>query len=64
VIHPRAFAVQGTEATSKLFGDVESVPTYFLYDRNGKLVWQLGGAAAEQSQYRIDTGMLDKVIAP
>lgn len=64
IIPPSAAAVQGTEATSQMFGAIESVPTFFLYDASGKLVLQLGGSRAEQSQHRIDRAALERVIAP
>ena len=63
VIHPRMFAVQGTDATSKLFGGVDSVPAFFLYDRTGKQVLSLGGPASDQSQHRLDLTVLERVIA-
>jgi hypothetical protein len=64
IIPPSARAIQGTEETSQIFGVVESVPTFFLYDASGKLVLQLGGTRAEQSQHRIDRAALERVISP
>lgn len=64
IIPPSARAVQGTEETSRIFGGVDSVPTFFLYDASGKLVLQLGGAREEQSRYHIDRAALERVIAP
>ena len=64
VVPPAALAIQGTEETSKLFGGIESVPAFFLYDSSGKLVLQLGGPKDEQSRHRIERAVLDAVIAP
>jgi hypothetical protein len=63
-VPPSAYVVQGTDALSKLFGNIESVPAYFLFDRSGKLVWGVGGGSDEQNQFGIETDRLDKVIAP
>jgi len=62
IIPPSAMAVQGTDDTSRIFGVVESVPTYFLYDAAGRLVLQLGGPREEQSRHRLDRAALDRVI--
>jgi hypothetical protein len=64
VIHPRVFAVQGAAATSELFGTIESVPAYFLFDRAGRLVLAQGGAADEQNMFRLDTEALERVLKP
>jgi hypothetical protein len=64
IVPPTAHAVRGTEETSRLFGDIESVPAFFLYDSSGRLVTQLGGPKDEQSRHHIDRALLEKVIAP
>jgi hypothetical protein len=61
-IPPSAYALQGTEALSKAFGGIESVPAYFLYDREGRLVLANGGGPEEQNRFRLDAEALDKVI--
>ena len=63
VIHPRMYAVRGTDETSRLFGGIDSVPAFFLYDRNGKLVLSMGGPAEEQSRNSLDAAILERVIA-
>ena len=57
------YAMQGTEETSRLFGGIDSVPAFFLYDRDGKLMLSLGGPAEEQSQHNLDHRELERVIA-
>ena len=63
VIPPSAYAVQGTDAISKLFGTIDSVPAYFLFDRAGRLVLAQGGGSDEQNRFRLDAAALDRVIA-
>ena len=62
-IPPSAYAIQGSEALSQAFGGIESVPAYFLYDRDGRLVLAQGGGPGEQNRFRLDSDALDKVIA-
>lgn len=62
-IPPSAFVLQGTDATSKLFGTIDSVPAYFLFDRTGKVVWAVGGGSDEQNRFGLDTDALERVIA-
>ena len=63
VIHPRIYAVKGTDETSRLFGGIDSTPAFFLYDRAGKLVWSAGGGTTEQGATTIDEALLNKVIS-
>ena len=64
IVPPTAHAVRGTEETSKLFGGIDSVPAFFLYDASGRLVVQLGGPREDQSRHHIDRADLERVIAP
>jgi hypothetical protein len=55
--------VQGTDETRRLFGNVESVPTYYLFGRSGKRLLALGGARDDQSKYIVDAEELERLIA-
>jgi len=56
-------AVQGDDESRALFGNVQSVPTYYLFGRSGKRLLALGGAPEDQSKYVIDTEELERLIA-
>jgi hypothetical protein len=56
-------AVQGSDETRALFGNVQSVPAYYLFARSGKRQMSLGGAPEDQSKYVIDAQELERLVA-
>jgi hypothetical protein len=56
-------ALQGTDQTRALFGNVQSVPAFYLFARSGKRQLALGGAPEDQSKFVIDAQELARLVA-
>jgi|TARA_B100000315_G_scaffold260888_1_gene326876 hypothetical protein len=63
VVDPSIKVVLGTKAVSKDFGTVLSIPAAFIYDKNGKQVFSLGGGRGGHGRYYLRRRELERVLA-
>jgi len=63
VIDPSIKVVSGTKTVSRDFGNVRSIPAAFIYDKNGRQVFALGGGRGGHGRDYLRRKQLERALA-
>ena len=61
-IHPKIHIVKGTAALGRAFGDIQSLPAAYIFDKTGKMVLQIGGGPDGNGTTRLTEDDIEKAL--